>query len=146
MKFSTRIRYGLRAMVDIAQFSNEEGVLQKDIAERQGISLKYLDHIITALKVSRLIQNAKGKKSGYVLSRPASEISILDIHNAFEPGINVVDCMESGFECDKSGFCSSQMFWCKLNRDVNDHFKNTSLQDMVTMQNEFDQKKAAIQN
>lgn len=131
-------------MVDIAQFSNEEGVLQKDIAERQGISLKYLDHIITALKVSRLIQNTKGKKSGYILTRPAAEISILDIHNAFEPGISVVDCMESGFECDKSGFCSSQTFWCKLNRDVNDHFKNTSLQDMVDMQKEYDKKRAFV--
>ena len=112
MKFSTRIRYGVRALLEIAMRESEEGVFQKDISTNQGISLKYLDHIIIALKVSDLIRNVKGKKSGYVLTRPANQITLLDIHNAFEPGLSVVDCLSEGYVCDKKGFCSSEWFWC----------------------------------
>ena len=137
MKLSTRIRYGVRAMVEIAMVEGDEGVLQKDISERQSISNKYLDHIITALKVAYLIKNTKGKKSGYLLSRPASEISMLDIHNAFEPGIVMVDCDS----CENAGVCASQVFWCQLNVKIIDHFKQTSLLQLVEQQRQLDVKK-----
>jgi Rrf2 family protein len=137
MRFSTRIRYGVRAMVDIAMVAGEEGVLQKDIAQRQGISNKYLDHIITALKVAQLIKNAKGKKSGYLLSRPAAQISMLDMHNAFEPGINVVDCLAPGHDCPNDGLCASQTFWCRLNKMIVAEFSQTSLQQLVDEQLKF---------
>ncbi|NLB92194.1 MAG: Rrf2 family transcriptional regulator, partial [Bacteroidales bacterium] len=73
MKFNTRTRYGIRAMLEIASHPAEQGVFQKDIAENQEISIKYLDHIIRDLKVAGLLVNAKGKKSGYVLTRPAEK-------------------------------------------------------------------------
>jgi Rrf2 family protein len=124
-------------MVDIAMVEGEEGVFQKDIAQRQGISNKYLDHIITALKVAQLIKNAKGKKSGYLLTRPATEISMLDMHNAFEPGIYVVDCLAPGQICPNDGVCSSQTFWCRLNKIIVAEFSQTSLQQLVDEQLNF---------
>lgn len=137
MRFSTRIRYGIRTMVEVAMSGGDEGVLQKDIAERQGISNKYLDHIVSALKTARLVKNSKGKKSGYVLAKPACDITVLDIHNAFEPGINLVDCLVPGYACKKDGACASQGFFCGLNQQVNDYFKGTSLQDLVDQQQQF---------
>jgi len=80
MKINTKIRYGLRTMIEIALNENQSGVLQKDIAKNQQLSEKYLDQIIASLKVSGLIVNAGGKKSGYILNKPLSEIKIYDIY------------------------------------------------------------------
>ncbi|MBN2806645.1 MAG: Rrf2 family transcriptional regulator [Prolixibacteraceae bacterium] len=137
MKFSTKTRYGIRAMIEIASDSSGNGVLQKDIARNQEISNKYLDHIIAALKASNLICNVKGKKSGYILSRPAGEISVYDIHNAFENGICVIDCVGLNVHCENNGSCSAQIFWKGLNNVVLEYFKNTSLQQLLDKKNEL---------
>ncbi len=118
-------------MMEIASDGLGNGVLQKDIAEKQGISLKYLDHIIAELKSSELISNVKGKKSGYVLTRKASEITLYDIHNAFEPGICIIDCLSEHIHCDRSKGCSARGFWGDLNQQIIDYFKSVSLDDLV---------------
>ena len=82
MQLNTKVRYGLRAVIEIAQ-EGKNRVLQKDITERQQIPIKYLDFIIAGLKTGGLIRNLKGKKSGYVLIRPANEISVYDVYCAF---------------------------------------------------------------
>ncbi|MGQ1783512.1 MULTISPECIES: RrF2 family transcriptional regulator [unclassified Saccharicrinis] len=131
MKFSTRTRYGIRAMLDIAADKSDNGVFQKDIAERQGISNKYLDQIIRALKVAGLIVNARGKKSGYILTKKPSEITLLDIHSAFEPGITVVECMNSSVNCNFEDRCKAKTFWGNLNQLVIKYFKSVSLLDLI---------------
>lgn len=131
MKFSTKTRYGIRAMIEIAADTSGSGVFQKDIAKKQDISIKYLDHIIAGLKASNLICNVKGKKSGYILTRPAQDISIYDIHSAFENGICVIDCVSMNFKCEKDGNCGAQVFWKGLNNIVLDYFKGTSLQEVL---------------
>ena len=131
MKFSTKTRYGLRAMLEIAYHSPSSGVYQKDIAQNQGISNKYLDHIIHALKASELIVNVKGKKSGYILTREPSQISIYDIHNAFEPGICVIDCLSKSINCDREEGCAAKGFWGGLNKTIVDYFKSVSLENLM---------------
>lgn len=118
-------------MIEIASNKTGSGVFQKDIAKNQNISIKYLDHIISGLKASNLICNVKGKKSGYILTKPAQEITIYDIHNAFENGICVIDCVSLNFQCERDGNCGAQVFWKGLNRIVLDYFKSTSLQDVL---------------
>ena len=119
-------------MLEIARDESKSGVLQKDIAERQGISNKYLDQIIHALKAAGLVINHRGKKSGYVLTRHPSEISMLDIHNAFEPGICVIDCMSQHFKCGLEGTCRARGFWGGLNNLVLDYFRSVTLEDLKT--------------
>lgn len=131
MRFSTKTRYGIRAMIEIAKADQEKGIFQKDISKNQEISNKYLDHIIMALKVSGLICNAKGKKSGYVLCRKASEITALDIHNAFEPGICVIDCMAQSHNCTRDHGCLAKGFWAELNNKITDHFKSITLEELI---------------
>lgn len=131
MKFSTRTRYGIRAMIEIAKHPGDKGVFQKDIAENQDISNKYLDHIIHGLKVAGLIATVRGKKSGYVLTRPADQITAYDIHNAFEAGICVIDCMSNTFQCDRKDGCEARGFWGVLNQQITEYFKSVTLKDLV---------------
>lgn len=135
MKFSTRIRYGLRAMIEIAACDQSKGILQKTIAKNQSVSNKYLDHIIQALKTAGLIMNLRGKKSGYILTRPANEITILEIHNAFEPGIYIIDCLMLNKTCKRDTLCPSKSFWNDLNNIIHEHFKSTTLQELVLQHN-----------
>ena len=130
MKFNTKTRYGIRAILEIHLNKGVEGVLQKDIAKNQEISVKYLDHIIHQLKAARLIVNARGKKSGYVLTRPASQITIYDIHNAFEPGICVVDCLLEGVNCDREEICTARGFYSELNKKIIAYLKEVTIEDL----------------
>ena len=118
-------------MLEIARASEKEGVFQKDIAFNQSLSLKYLDHIIHALKTARLIANAKGRKSGYLLTRSPDEITIYDIHRAFEPGICVVDCIGEDFKCEFSEQCLTQGFWRNLNNLILTYFRSVTLKDLM---------------
>ncbi|MCX6325747.1 MAG: Rrf2 family transcriptional regulator [Bacteroidia bacterium] len=131
MKFNTRIRYGLRAILEIALDESESGVFQKDIAKRQKISVKYLDNIIAALKTSGLIVNKRGRKSGYILSRKPVDIKILDIHNAFEPGFVIVDCLSGNYVCDLSKQCCVRDFWLGLNNVIINYFESYTLEDLI---------------
>lgn len=117
-------------MLEIAKDQSQRGVFQKDIAANQDISIKYLDQIIHALKTAGLIVNFRGKKSGYILTRHPSEITMLDIHNAFETGIFVIDCLSRDVTCDKEGYCHVRGFWGNLNNIVVDYFKSVSLEDI----------------
>ena len=138
MKFSTKTRYGVRAILEIALCDDENGIYQKDIAKNQNISYKYLDHIITSLKVAGLVSKPAGRKSGYVLTRKPKEITINDIHNAFEPGVCVVDCLSNSYSCKREGACASKGFWGQLNNTIIKYLKATTLQDLIDDQVRLD--------
>ncbi len=131
MKFSTRLRYGIRTMLEIGLNYERGGILQKEISANQEISYKTLDHLIHALKTADLITNAAGKNIGYTLTRHPSEISMFDIQRALEPPLCCVDCISPHFSCDRAEFCSAKGFWTELNDRINNYFKSITLQDMV---------------
>ena len=131
MKISTRIRYGLRTMVEIAGGTKTESVFQKDIAESQNLSNKYLDQIIHSLKIAGLIRDAKGRKSGYVVARKPEEISVYDIYRAFEPDIRFVNCLTEGFKCERQEICQARGFWAQLNNLVTCYLKSVTLRDVI---------------
>ncbi|MCB2194893.1 MAG: Rrf2 family transcriptional regulator [Bacteroidetes bacterium] len=137
MKFNTKTRYGVRTMLEIAIHDAPEGIYQKDIAKNQEISVRYLDHIIAALKTKGLIINSRGRKSGYVLTRKPAEITLYDIHNAFEHGINIVDCLAVSKECKKENACASKYFWDELNHIIVNYLKSKTLQDLVDKHHEI---------
>lgn len=131
MKFTTQVRYGMRAMVEIAKADQKIGILQKDISENQKLSIKYLDQIIHSLKIAGLIINIKGKKSGYRLTRDAREITTLDIHNAFEPEIAVTECQSEFITCELKEVCHTNSFWNGLNDHIIEYFTRVTLDDLV---------------
>jgi Rrf2 family protein len=118
-------------MIEIARGQPDRGVFQKEIAANQSLSLKYLDHIIHALKTARLISNAKGKKSGYVLTRKPSEITVFDIHRAFEPGICLVECLSGTYDCNLIDGCKARGFWGQLNNLIYSYFNSVTLDDLI---------------
>jgi Rrf2 family protein len=118
-------------MLEIALNETENGVFQKDIADRQEISVKYLDTIISGLKTAGLIVNKRGRKSGYVLTRKPKEIRMLDIYNAFEPGVVIVDCIEKNYVCKLSKQCGVRGFWSGLNNVIENYFESYTLEDLI---------------
>jgi Rrf2 family protein len=118
-------------MLEIALDETKSGVFQKEIAENQKISIKYLDQIIRSLKTAGLIVNVRGKKSGYILTRKPSEITMLDIHNAFEPGICVIDCFHDSVHCELEKICKTRNFWRNLNKLIHNYFKSVTLEDVM---------------
>ena len=118
-------------MLEIAMNDSKSGIFQKDIAKNQSISNKYLDHIVHALKASNLISNSKGKKSGYILTRKPVDITVFDIHNAFESGICLVECLSGNYNCDLKKGCLTKGFWGELNNLIADYFKSVTLDDLI---------------
>lgn len=117
MRVNTKIRYGLRTMIEIASTQDPNGVLQKDIAKSQHISLKYLDPIISALKLKGLITNSKGRGSGYRLTRAPKDITMYDIYTAFEQ-IVIIECVNNLSYCERSMHdCKGRNYWHEFKVD-----------------------------
>lgn len=110
---------------------SEVGVLQKEIAENQAVSVKYLDHIIADLKTAGLVANVGGKKSGYKLNRPAGEISILDIYLAFEDDLVIIDCLTADGHCPRKKICVLKDYWHGLNDTIRSSMESQNLKDLV---------------
>ncbi len=117
-------------MIELACINDPKGMLQKDIAEKQELSVKYLDAIIAALKAKGLVKNVRGKGSGYKLTRPACEITMLDIYTAFE-NICIVECLDNPDICDMYDDCASTTFWSELRKDFMEYLKSKTLKDIA---------------
>ncbi len=132
LKFNTKTRYGIRTMIEIALHDTRGGIFQKDIAQKQDISVKYLDHIVHALKVAGLITRNTNNKGKYILTKAAKNISMYDIYRAFENEIAVVECLAPfAPKCDREQDCKTLCFWSSLNTKVIEHFSTTTLFDLT---------------
>lgn len=131
MKISTKGRYALRVMADIALNSDEKKISITELAERNNISDKYLEQIISLLVKQNLLVSFRGSQGGYKLSRPASEITIGDIISSTEGNLETVSCVSGNEKCDMAGSCLTANVWAKLDKIVNDFFNSTTLDDVI---------------
>jgi len=131
MKVNTKIRYGLRTIIHLAAKDDKSGIFQKDIAEEQNISYKYLDSIIPVLKANGLIRNVGGRGSGYVLSKPAQKITVYDVYSAFENKVSILDCLFESGHCERKPLCTARDFWSKLNLVIDKEMKKTKISDLI---------------
>ncbi|MCX8044079.1 MAG: Rrf2 family transcriptional regulator [Desulfobacterota bacterium] len=131
MRLSTKGRYGTRAMIDIAMHSAQGPTLMKDIAARQDIAPKYLDHILSALRKAGLLKNIRGRGGGYVLARPAANITLREIIEAVEGKISPVECLDNPSQCDRVAACPTRPVWARLRQAMLDVLGTTTL-DMLT--------------
>ena len=138
MKISAKGRYAVRVMVDLA-VHNEEGYQNvKQIAQRQGISEKYLEHIVSTLSKSGLVKSMRGSHGGYMLTGAPQNYTVRQILNAVEGNISPVDCVGStGVQCDRRGTCVSVRIWQKLYDAMNDVLEGIALSDLIDWQNEM---------
>ena len=131
MKFSTKDRYALRLMLELADHSSEEFVPLKTVSEHQDISLKYLEQIITPLSRAGLVVSGRGSQGGYRLARPASEYTAGEILRAIEGELTSIPCLASNAEeCPRRGQCHTLGFWAGLNEAINRYADSITLEDL----------------
>lgn len=134
MKISTRGRYGLKAMVDIAINSkNNSCVSLKSIADRTGISESYLEQLISPLKKADIVKSIRGASGGYVLNKNPKDISVGDILRVVEGPLELVECLSKNEACGNSDChnCTTKNVWAKLSESVNETADNISLADLM---------------
>jgi len=133
MKLSTKGRYGLKAMLDLAIHNSEGQVVLKNIAERQGISENYLEQLFAALKKAKLVKSLRGSQGGYTLGTSADKISVGDILRALEGSLAPVECVaENRSEhCSKYDCCVTKGVWEKIRDSINTVIDSTTLESLV---------------
>ncbi len=131
MKLSTRGRYGIHAMYDLAEHYGSGPQSIKLIAERQGIPEAYLEQLIAILRREGLVISNRGAQGGYRLVRPPAEITVGEVLRALEGGLNLVDCLLEEDSCGKSCACPSRIVWMKIRDGLNNIVDGISLQDMI---------------
>ncbi len=136
MKLSTRGRYGLRALLDLALHQGDGLVPLKDIARRQEISLSYLERLTAPLIAAGLVSSTRGARGGIKLVRPPSQIRISEVIEALEGSIGPVECVGDPSHCQRSALCASRDIWSGLRQAIFQVLDSTSLQDLVDRQGE----------
>jgi len=131
MKLSTKGRYGIHAMYDLALHGRDEPQPLKAIAERQGVPEAYLEQLIAMLRKDGLVQSVRGAQGGYLLSRPPSEITVGQVLRSLEGGLALVDCVLEEDACDRACSCPSRVIWQRLHEGVNQIVDGITLMDMI---------------
>jgi len=130
MKLSTKSRYAIRALLDLVDSYVDKPVSIRDIAERQNVSLRYLENIFHDLKREGILKSTKGKNGGFVPPPNIESISVLTIIEILEGKISVVDCTDAPKLCRKSSLCPSRTIWKKLNDRIRETLEGTTLGDL----------------
>ena len=132
MKISTKGRYAIRLMLDLAEYSNNGNVSLKDISDRQSISLKYLEQIVNMLGRAGLVRSQRGSNGGYRLEKPADKISAGDILRVTEGNIAPVACLEEEENtCPRAAQCLTLPLWQGLYRVMNEYLDGVMLSDLL---------------
>ena len=136
---STRGRYALRVMIDIAEHSGGDFVPMKEVAARQEISLKYIERIMPLLTKENLVEGQHGKGGGYRLCRPPEDYSVGEILRATEGGLAPVACLECGAKpCSRAAECRTLPMWQKYYAITNEFFDGLSVADLMKNEAAFD--------
>ena len=134
MKLSTRTRYGTRALLDLALHQGEGLVLLKDIAQRQEVSLPYLEHLITPLIAAGIVKSTRGARGGVLLLKPPSEIKLSEVVQLLEGSIAPVDCVNNPDICHRSASCVTRDIWIEMRNAMIQVLDSVTLHDLVERQ------------
>lgn len=134
MKISTKGRYGLRAVIDIALYGKTEPVALSDVAARQNISISYLEQLVAKLKKVDIVTSVRGAKGGYQLGKSPDTISVGDVLRTLEGDLNPVDCSEitgDGEGCSGSKVCITKYVWKKISDSINETVDHIMLSELM---------------
>ena len=132
MMISTRGRYALRILVDLAENQNEGYITLKEAAERQEVSEKYLESIVKDLVKGQFVEGVRGKGGGYRLARPADEINVLEVLRSADGTISPVACLEEGSApCSRASVCKTLPLWKGLDRVVSEYLSGYTIRDLA---------------
>ncbi|MEG0249869.1 MAG: Rrf2 family transcriptional regulator [Peptostreptococcus sp.] len=131
MKLSTKGKYGLKAMFELALSSNGEPISLKHIAKEQGISDQYLEQIFSLLKKAGLVKSVRGAQGGYYISKDLNEITVADILRVLEGDMAFTECLLDKDACENFDSCSTRYVWAKIKESIEEVTQSISLQDMI---------------
>jgi Rrf2 family cysteine metabolism transcriptional repressor len=127
MRITTRSRYGVRAMMELALREGAGRVQAQEIAAAQDISPGYLEHLLAALRKASLVRSVRGQHGGYELARAADQINLRQIVEALEGPIAPIECVDDSDWCDRADQCATRDVWCKVAAAVSDTLEDMSL-------------------
>ena len=131
MKLSTRSRYGVRLMLDLALHADEGPVRLGSVAQRQGIGVKYLEQIIIALKKADYVTSVRGPKGGHLLTRPPEEITVGEIVGLLEGGLKLVKCVQYPEECVRSSSCVTRILWMEATEAIRERLDAITFRELM---------------
>lgn len=131
MRITTKGRYGLRAMIDLAQQQDSVPVLMGSIAERLGVSRKYLHALLTSLRGVGLVRSVRGSGGGYCLARDPKDITVAEILSALEGHQTLVDCIQDPAICPRSATCGAHELWETLGNVIQEHLAGIRLSELA---------------
>lgn len=138
MKVSTKGRYALRTMIDLAVNGTGAPIPLKDIATRQNISLKYMEQIISLLIKAKLVKSVRGNNGGYLLAKPSMQYTAGDILRAAEGDMSPIACIEQNHtNCEQANSCSVLPFWFGLNKVINGYLDSVTLSELARQAKEL---------
>lgn len=129
---STRGRYALRVLLDLAQHKDDGYIPMKSVAEREGLSFKYIERIMPVLSKNKLVDGIHGKGGGYRLTREPNEYQVGEILRLTEGNLAPVACLEcDAKECERKNVCPTLPMWMEFHKMVNEYFDNITLEDLI---------------
>ncbi len=144
MKLSTRGQYGTRALLDLALHQGEEPILLKDISQRQQISLKYLEHLITPLIAGGIVRSTRGPRGGVSLAKLPEEIRLDEVIQLLEGSIAPVECVNNPQVCTRSELCATRDIWSDIKKAIDGVLESTTLQGLVERQKKKERSEASM--
>ncbi|RKY51326.1 MAG: hypothetical protein DRP89_09125 [Candidatus Neomarinimicrobiota bacterium] len=133
MRLSTKGRYGTRLMLQLTLKYGDGPILLKDIGAKEGISVRYLEHLIPPLKSARLINSTRGAHGGYTLSKAPSEINLKEIVEALEGTLVPSECINAPSVCERASSCVSRNIWKMLGENIAQTLESITLENMLEM-------------
>jgi len=130
MKLTTKGRYAIIAMLDLAMYGDALPVPLRDVSNRQNISLSYLEQLFSKLRLSTLVKSIRGPGGGYILDKDASEINLYQIITAVDENIDQTQC-GGAMNCNNDKPCLTHFIWLDLNKKINDYMKGITLNDIA---------------
>jgi Rrf2 family protein len=131
MKVSTRTRYGIRAAIELAQHHKQGPLQLRIIAERQAISVKYLEQLVAVLRSGGIVRSLRGARGGYLLAKAPNQIRLSDVFHCLEGPVATTECVEDPEFCDRSLDCVARKLWTRVEGAVNAVLESVTLQDLL---------------
>src|SRR6478735_5910982 len=139
MMFSTKAEYGIRVMVELARQRGEEPMPLAEIAERGGLPLAYLEHLVARLRKADLVSSRRGSRGGYLLARPAADITMAEVVEALEGSIAPIECISENAdgsivctrEADLDHVCPTKLLWTRVRFSIVSTLRETTLADLL---------------
>ncbi len=131
MKLSTRTRYGMRAVLELARNDGDRPMQLRNIAKHQEISLKYLEQLIAMLKTAGFVRSIRGSKGGYLLAKPADQIRLSEVFECLEGSVTTVECVVTASVCDRAADCVVRQVWVEVQESIHKVLNSLTMQDLV---------------